>query len=97
MAVFRLSSYTLIIRNQKMPKDKDHNLRNADWDILKNAVLSAQFTDEFINKIPTRLNDHPVTILIKKYKQTKNEQHINKAAKLLTGNIKNSWLFLEKS
>jgi len=49
-----------------------------------------------VKKIPPRLQGHPVTILIKKYRKTKNERHINQAAKILAGGIDNPWLYLEK-
>ncbi|MBF0274730.1 MAG: hypothetical protein HQK84_05815 [Nitrospinae bacterium] len=76
--------------------DEIPGLKKADWNLLRNAVLSAQFTDEYIKKIPQRLQEHPVAILIRKYRTTKYMGHLNKAAKLLAGGIANPWLYLEK-
>lgn len=75
---------------------KNTALSKADWTLLKDAVISAEFTDEHVNKIPPRLNDNEVAILLRKYQASRYVGHLNKAAKLLTGGMKNSWLYLEK-
>ncbi len=80
-----------------MVEKKDRELTKTEWNILKNAVLGVPFDEKWVKKIPPRLQDHQVTILIRKYQKSKQERYLNQAAKILAGGIDNPWLLLGKS
>lgn len=71
-------------------------LDDADWHILKEAVLAAAFGANS-TVLPPRLEQHPVAMLLSDYRQEARHTLLDKAARLLTGDPQASWLLLMKS
>ncbi|QDQ86924.1 hypothetical protein FMZ60_04515 [Alcaligenaceae bacterium SJ-26] len=71
-------------------------LQEADWRILKEAVLAAAFGAE-TPVLPPRLQQHPVGVLLASYRQEARRSVLDKAARLLTGQQQESWQLLMKS